>query len=120
MAPVFTGSGTCPRKAFQGLGPGPRKIRTNNTYEYITRNKPIRQQTVLPRCKSQQLNNKYKTYILIRSDKQPHNDIISRSPKVHDFSLIFDAYTKFLESLVTAHMEPAPDLAFTARQQCIG
>merc|ERR1719498_2382161 len=24
---------------------------------------------------------------------------------VHDFSLIFDAYSKFLESLITAHME---------------
>mmetsp|Transcript_21367 Transcript_21367/g.47607 ORF Transcript_21367/g.47607 Transcript_21367/m.47607 type:complete len:955 (+) Transcript_21367:58-2922(+) len=34
-----------------------------------------------------------------------YEEAMSTVSTVHDFSLIFDAYTKFLESLVTAHME---------------
>jgi pre-mRNA-splicing factor SYF1 len=34
-----------------------------------------------------------------------YEEAMSTVSTVHDFSLIFDAYSKFLESLVTAHME---------------
>lgn len=34
-----------------------------------------------------------------------YEEAMSSVSTVHDFSLIFDSYTKFLESLVTAHME---------------
>mmetsp|Transcript_37540 Transcript_37540/g.86680 ORF Transcript_37540/g.86680 Transcript_37540/m.86680 type:complete len:885 (+) Transcript_37540:71-2725(+) len=34
-----------------------------------------------------------------------YEEALSTVTTVHDFSLVFDAYSKFLESLVTAHME---------------